>query len=101
MVVLLKGKEKCCSHVNRTFCPDTSAMPVDDALDSGKPNTGARIIGRAMEALESSEQLIGISHIESSAIIADEIGWFPSFILDANLDIGVLSLGCEFPGVAK
>jgi hypothetical protein len=50
-------------------------MFVDDALHDGKPDSGAFIILRPMEALEDAEQLVGIGHVESNAVVPDKIGW--------------------------
>jgi hypothetical protein len=45
-------------------------VPVDDPLDVGKSDAGSLKVLRAMEALENSEQLRGVSHIETNAVIA-------------------------------
>ncbi len=54
----------------RAFRPDASAMPGDDALDDGQPDAGAGKFFLGVQALEGCEELIGIAHIETGAIVS-------------------------------
>jgi len=47
-------------------------MLVDDPLHRGKPYPRALEFVRAMQTLEESEELVGISLIESDAVIANK-----------------------------
>ena len=46
-------------------------MPVNDAPHIGEPDTGALKLGLRMQALEHTEQLIRILHVEPHAVVAN------------------------------
>jgi hypothetical protein len=48
-------------------------MPADDALYGRKAYPGAFEIRRGMHTLERAEQVPGVFHIETRAIVTDEI----------------------------
>src|SRR5436305_8528922 len=60
------------SPINRAFSPDAASVPIDDALNSRQPDACALEFIGSVEALERAEQLVGKSHVEASAVIADE-----------------------------
>ena len=77
-------------------------MPVDDSLDDGEADARSLEISGRMKALEGREKLVGVSHIESSTVVPDEEGPFPlGGNRLANLDSGILDLGCELPCIAN
>ena len=48
-------------------------MAMDDTLDHGQPDAGSLQFGIAVHALEDAEQLVGVTHVEADAVVADEI----------------------------
>ena len=48
-------------------------MPMDNALDNGQPHSGTLKFFFSMEPLEHAEQLVRVFHIESHAVVLDEI----------------------------
>src|SRR5579859_1940701 len=57
---------------DRAFGPDAPAMTVDDALHSSEANARAGKFIFVVETLEGAKQALGMSGIESGAIIAHE-----------------------------
>ena len=45
---------------------------MDDALHDREADAGTFEILRAMQPLEHAEELVGVSHIEAGAIVADK-----------------------------
>src|SRR6185369_1890426 len=62
---------------DRTFRPDLSTMTLDDALYRGKADAVALEFILVMQSLEDPEQLCGLSHIKSNAVVANKICRFP------------------------
>src|SRR5260370_31107589 len=54
------------------FRPNSSAVPVDDALHSGEPNARSGEFCHRMESLEGSGKLAGVSRDESGAVVTHE-----------------------------
>jgi hypothetical protein len=54
------------------FGPHFPSMPMDDALYSSQPNSGALKLISPMQALKHPEKLVGILHVKPSAIIGNE-----------------------------
>src|SRR5258708_23667798 len=53
--------------------PSSPAVPVHDTLDDGQPDSRARIFIRSMQSLEDSKQLVRVAHVESHAVVLDEV----------------------------
>ena len=47
-------------------------MTGDDAAYIGQADAGAFKLGRGMQALEDTEKLVGIFHVEARSVVADE-----------------------------
>src|SRR5260370_33197872 len=56
------------------FRPNSSAVPVDNALDSGETDPRSRKFCHRMESLEGPEELAGVGPGESGAVVTNEIG---------------------------
>src|SRR6266851_1431589 len=92
--------EEGCTPIRCRLRPDPAFVTRDDALDRGKPDSGALEFGFGMKALEGGEKLLGMRHVESRAVVANEeslVGSPPR----ADFDARVGSLRCELPRVAK
>ena len=66
------GKVKSRAAVHRAFRPGPAAVPVNDALDIGQPDARALELVLAVQALKHAEQFVGISRIETRAVVANE-----------------------------
>ena len=76
-------------------------MAADDALNGCEADAGALELGRAVQALERSEELVRVSLIEADAVVADEEDPLGAPRLGADLDRGRVALGGELPRVAE
>ena len=66
-------KEKRCSLAHRTFSPDATTVSMDNSLHRGQSYTGPGKLVVQVEALEGAEEPVGVSHIESTAVVAYKI----------------------------
>src|SRR6185312_4295664 len=57
----------------RGIDPDPAAVASDDPLDRGEADAGAGKLLVAVEALERTEQAVGVLHVEAGAVVADEV----------------------------
>ncbi len=62
---------------------------MDHALNNGQSDASALELVRPVQALENAEELVGVAHIESGAVVADEIDGFRS-PLAADFDFGLI-----------
>src|SRR5688572_25148504 len=60
------------SLVRRALGPGASAMAGDDAAHVGKADARAFELVLAVQPLENAEELFGVSHVETHAVIAHE-----------------------------
>ena len=65
-------QEEGCALIRRGLSPNTAAVLVNDSLDIRQTDSGAFELRRLVEALKHTEQLAGVCHIETCAIIANE-----------------------------
>src|ERR1043166_6415717 len=77
--------------------PDPAAVAVDDARGGREADAGAVEVGRAVQAVERREQLVGARRVEAGAVVADEVRAGEG----AELDPRRVALGGELPGVAQ
>lgn len=91
------------SRIDGCFGPDAAAVAMNDALHGREADARAGKFCLAMQTLEWAEQLAGIAHVESGAVITDEIACAaPTVYLGgAELDTWGCSLGGEFPGIPE
>jgi hypothetical protein len=68
----LDGEIEGGADIDDAFCPDPSAVSLDDALHARQANAGTRKLGGRMQPLERLEQLAGVGRVEASAVVADE-----------------------------
>ena len=78
-----------------------AAVPMYDPLNGGQADAGSLEFFEAVETLERAEELIGVSHVETGAVVADEIDALTLFVMSADRDLGVGLFGGEFPGIAE
>lgn len=65
-----KIKDRAFAHL--AFRPRAAAMAGDDAAHIGQANARPFEFFRAMQALEDTEQFVGVIHVEADAVIADK-----------------------------
>ncbi len=74
---------------------------MNDPLNGCQADPGAGKIGHGMQALEGPKEFIGIGHIETGAVIAHVKYLLSIFDLSSDLDLRLLQLGGEFPGIVN
>ena len=76
-------------------------MAMDNSLHRGQSDTGPGKLVVQVEALESAEEPVGVSHIESTAVVAYKIfSRLTGRIGDPELNSGQIYQACEFPGIS-
>jgi hypothetical protein len=83
------------------LCPDISAMPSDNSLNYSQADAGTGVFLARMKSLERLKELIRILHIETSAIITDEINCGPIHRLFTEFQPGLRAFTGEFPGILQ
>src|SRR5262245_7803646 len=73
IIHLSKREIKRRAFIRLGIRPDTPAMLADDALNGCQPHSGAGKLFGVMQPLERAEQLAGIDHVESGAIIPNVV----------------------------
>ena len=81
-----KRKPKGSAFADATLSPNSAAMPVNDSLDTGEPNTGAFELVACVQPLEYSKELVGLFHVESHAIVPNKDHDLIFFNCGPNLD---------------
>jgi hypothetical protein len=65
-------KKKDAATPDLPLRPDAPAMPIDHTVDGRETNSGAWKFRLRMQPLERLKELLGLSHIEAGAIVADK-----------------------------
>src|SRR6185503_10094587 len=95
-----QGEEKHRSLSRLRVGPDPAAVPAHDALHRGEADTGSRILARGVQPLERTEQLVGVRHVESRAVVAHVEHLAPVVRERSDLDARMVGLRAELPSVA-
>jgi hypothetical protein len=74
---------------------------MNDPLNGGQADTRAVEFGCRVQALKGSEQLVGISRVETGAVVAHKITLGSVIPSNAEFDPCVWTFGAEFPSVAE
>src|SRR5712692_4614059 len=86
------------SLVDRALGPDAPIVPGDDALDGREADAGSFEVRVGVKALEGSEELVRVCHVEASAVVPDiERGLGP--VRTTDLHVGIRPLAGELPRV--
>lgn len=78
-----------------------SAVAFDDALDDRQADAGAFKFLGAVQALEDAEQFVGVFHIETDAVVADENDGFIVHGAQADFNDGGFARPAVFDGIGK
>jgi hypothetical protein len=87
--------------IHLAFGPDSTAVPVYDALYGSKANAGSREFVSRVQPLEGSEQLGRECAVEPRTIVAHEESSDPILLGLAKFDARRGLLAREFPGIAQ
>ena len=98
---LLERKRKGRALALGSLRPNPAAMAMNDALDSRQADAASGEILRRVKPLESAEEFADIRHVETGAIIADEVDLLPILLRHAQLDPGLRLFLRELPRVAE
>src|ERR1700674_1791019 len=79
--------------------PSSSAMPVDDPAYRGQPDASAWEFALAVQALEGTEKLVPVDHVEADPIVAHEGARLAIHQLAPDLDRRGPLLARELPCV--
>src|SRR5581483_11240515 len=98
----LRGQSEveCSALFGLGIGPDLAAVLADDALDRRQPDTGAGVDRAVVQALERVEELAGILHLETGAVVAHEERLARFGVGVPELDLRRLTAGSELPGIA-
>jgi hypothetical protein len=100
-VLFWQGEIKCRACIEFGFRPDTSPVPVDDALDQGQAHTGSFKFIVAVQPLEDAKKFVGVSRIEPDAVVLDVKGVVFRIALSADFNHGGLPVPGEFDRVGE
>ena len=71
------GEKERCPLPQFSLSPYRSPMPLDNSLDDGKPHARAFILVCTVQPLKDSEKAVGITHVETRAVVAHEVDRLP------------------------
>src|SRR5262249_53983716 len=97
----LDDEEEGRAEPRRALGPDSAAVPIDDALDDGEPDTAALELARRVQPLKRREELVRILHVEAGAVVAHEADAAPFRRRRTELDFRTGHLRGELPCVAE
>src|ERR1043165_2680838 len=102
----LSGRGQCevegRARADLALGPDAPAVAADDALDGRQAHARPPELARAVETLERAEQLCGLGHRETRAVVAGEVEALAAAAPPVpGGDHGLLALRGELPGVAE
>jgi hypothetical protein len=76
-------------------------VSVNNALHRGQSDPGSRELAHIVKTLEGTEKLIGVSHIESDAIILHKVDLLRIPEADSEFDTGVRLSRGKLPRIAE
>src|SRR2546426_10735701 len=88
---------------NDTATTEIYTLSLHDALPilyGRKPDSGAGVLGRGMQALKRAEKLVGVGHVEARPVVADEKGRAPAILQCTDFDAGFRRPRGELPRVS-
>src|SRR3546814_1097065 len=66
--------------------PQAPAVLVDDPLNGGEADAGSGKLAGVVQALKGAKELVGMCHVETRSVVADEIGVLPLVAAAAELE---------------
>src|SRR6266540_4131577 len=74
IVLAAEGEIERRAPPGRRLRPHAAAVAANDALDDREPHAGALVVLRPMQPLKDSEQLAGVLHVETHAVVLHVVG---------------------------
>jgi hypothetical protein len=99
--VVRDSERKTGAEAGHAIGPDSSVVPLENALDDGQADAGPREVRQDMQALEYAEKLMVTRHVESNAVVKEiEDGLAAAVISSEGDGRGTLQPG-ELPGILE
>src|SRR5574340_1303088 len=70
---LTQRERQRCAPVDLSVRADVTAVPADDALDDGQPDSGASIVLLRMQPLKDAKEMVCMPRVKADAVIPDRI----------------------------
>src|SRR5215510_2923652 len=99
--VASQSKVKRRALVHDSLGPDASAMTVDDALHNSEAHACALILLGAVQSLKDAEELMSIAHVETYAIVFDEVDVLVAGVLTTHFNAGALTFTGELDSIRE
>src|SRR6185312_248228 len=96
-----KGEEKLRALSGLRAGPHAAAVSSNDSLHGGESDACAFKLGERMKSLKWPEELTGVFHLKSGAVVADTIGGLPVAFQRGKLNVWRANSASKFPGVAE
>src|SRR4051812_38046256 len=96
-----KRKIKCSPFVQLCLGPDAATMPIDDALNCRETDSTSLEFICGVQSLESSEELLSVTHIKPNSVVAHKINIFPNSGLAAAFDYRERLVSSKFDRVCE
>src|SRR6266571_9014541 len=96
-----QDKVERCSLSYRALSPHLTSVSVNNALHGCQSDSGSWELAHIVKTLEGAEKLIGVSHIESDAIVLHKVDVLSILALASEFDAGVRLSGGELPRVTE
>ena len=76
-------------------------MSLHNPFDRREADAAPLKFRHGVQSVERIEELLGMSHIKTDAVVADEIGRHPLVLDDAEFDSRARAFLGELPGIAE
>ena len=98
---IVEGEMKCGAFTYPAVCPDSSIVPLDDALHDRQPHAGSLKFAYTVKALKGREQFIRKFRIESYAVVAYREHVCPIYIFLFEVNMRVHGIAGKLPCIAE
>ncbi len=76
-------------------------MSLHNAMHEGQPYTGALELILAVQTMKHLEQLIGLAHVETGAVVTYEIDILDTIVLAADFNLRIFFQTREFERIGQ
>jgi hypothetical protein len=80
---------------------NAAGMALDDAVNDGKPDTGALEFVISVQSFRNRKQSVGMLHIESSTVVADHVDRFAFVVFSMDVYACILSSAGELESIRE
>jgi hypothetical protein len=85
----------------RALGPDPASVPVNNALHRGQSDPGSWELAHIVKTLEGTEKLVGVSHVESDAIILHKVDLLSIRAAASEFDAGFRLSRGKLPRISE